>query len=210
MLYIMELIQILLASFILFVGMDNVLIYPLTRIKRIALLGYIFLAYLITGKVNPGNVNMAVLTMGGALFIIFLSYRNIYNGGSAIAGYLVTVCLNYLVFMYLGLFSITPQFITDSMSKMIVFDIIFCGLTYAVTYYMGRGLRLMVEKYYGLLKKKNIRYFIFSNLCGCLVIFLLLIINRRNHGIYKCYCQTKPTYISAFSFCRYRCCFRCG
>lgn len=35
MLYIMELIQILLASFILFVGMDNVLIYPLTRIKEL-------------------------------------------------------------------------------------------------------------------------------------------------------------------------------
>lgn len=180
--YALEIIELLLASVILFMPMTNTLIYPLPQIKKVALLVYIFLSYFMTYKAMPSDVNMAVFTMGGALLIIFLSRRNIYNVGSAVAGYLVMVCLNYLVLMYLSFFGVTPKQITSNMFNLIIFEIIFCILTYVLTYLLGKGLRILAKKYYGFIKKKSMRYFIISNLCGCLIVFLTFIVLGRITG----------------------------
>lgn len=182
MIYVLEIIELLLASAILFIPISNTLIYPLKKNENVVLLAYIFLSYLITYKIILSDINMTVFTMGGTLLIIFLSSKSIYNVGSAIFGYLVTVCLNYLVLMCINLFGVTPQLITGSVKNLIAFEITFCLLIYAVTYFLGRGLRILVKKYCDFLKKKNVRYFIITNLCSCLVVFLLFIVLGRITG----------------------------
>lgn len=183
MIYSLEILEFLLATTILFTPIINTLLYPLKKTETIILITYIFFSYFITNKIIPNDFNMAFFTIGGTILIICLFTKNnkFYNIGSAIAGYLVMVCLNYLVLICLINFDVTPQMITDNMMNLIVFEIVFFVFVYTITYLLGKGLRILMEKI-DVLKKKSVKYFIITNLFCCLIIFLLFIIFGRITG----------------------------
>lgn len=185
MMYTYEILEFLLASAILFTPIINTLLYPFNKSETILLITYILFSYFITYKVIPNDLNMALFTMGGTILIIslFTKYKSkIYNIGSAVAGYLVMVCLNYFVLFCLISFGVTLQMITDNITNLIIFEIIFLVLVYTVTYFLGKGLRILMKNI-NILKKKSVKYFIIFNLFGCLIIFLLFIVLGRVTGL---------------------------
>lgn len=180
-------------SFALMSAMTNLIVFPLRIINKIII--YVYLAFCQIFFFLQFGQNIIPFTIGGAVLIIAASNKHlVLNSLFALIGYLIAIFINYILISILNLFKFTVSDLYSQSYYLLTFVIINTIITYIVSRYLGKYLRLLYNQH-KLIFSKEVLFLFISEVIVCTSIFAYNIIQGEREGY-----PTKIIYFNAVLF----------